>query len=671
MFVVIALVILKYYLVSLLAFIALIGFVPVLALTASYYIESDQFHLRYRKVEGTAYLIFPGQWPLLNSMANSFAGDHLIKVTYCGDAKVASLPLLPYKPLLRQKDVIDEVGFRRFPDLQFEGIELTVGVETGQASLSDGKHRRSLGFQVGVASTGPATISLTSIFPRSLRCLKNQVPLLPILEVLPWDPNETSSLIKAAIKINQFRKIYPNGIISIDNLLRLRINGDENQYKSLMDFLVYSLAYQAFAGNVFAEARADFANNLCIIAENRKNAFSGPFSSLPENFLWRMVSEMGPKYQLAAPACRVSDDLLKSYQESISSSNPTPFYETFKKCIETATSIAKCLAEDDAPERKPACDTSHCNSFTHRNIPDEEVFEIFDEKFSAVVATSDNTLLDIATAEPDKCPTLRDSEEEDYFVTWWIDRANTLMAGAARCSSQEWQEKYALSRKVLRNARACASQKHVRSARHEEGVPDSAQLLYEMKCGGNVGMNQTVIMDQLYGFYDGLGLLVSKLKGYSTLIPNPRIDRLIDAFQMFEKIKRDICGPRDSKKCMDEYAVWQNYQRLFNKVFADLGLSNVDSAPQIISALTSLNNVIVDMVICDLLQDKEFGKDVGLDRDVYCDDNGLREYRLIGSGELGQSIERTEESSNGSIGYWYSSHGAHSRDMGIKLFLGK
>jgi hypothetical protein len=667
--IIIALVLLKYYYTSLLAFAALLCLVPILSISASYYIASDQFRLRYRTVEGTPYLEFPGQLSLLMTVVRSLAAKRLIEVTHCGDFEVAKLPLLPYKPLFLRSDVIDGIGFRRFPELQFEGIQLTVGTSTGQATLSDGKQRTSVGFEIGVASTDPATISLTAIFPRSLQCIKNQIPLLPIVEVLPWNPDETGSLIKAAIRVSRFRGLYPDRVLSIDSLLQLRMKDDDSQYSALMDFLIDSLAYEAFNGNVFAETRADFANSLCIVVENRKSAFAGPFSSLPDNFLWRLVSEMGPKYQIAAPACHVADNLVKAYQRP-SKSEPPPFYATFKRCVETAKSIKQCLAEDAAPEPKLPCDDPSCNSNWH-DIPNEAVFQVLDEKFSTMVATQDNALVDITTIKPSECPKLRDSGEEDYFVRWWINHANGLASEPMQCSSQEWQHRYTISREELRTARACALQRQVRSVQQIEGIPETLELLYGMKCNGTVDADRTAFLERIFSFYDQLGLLILKLQGYSTLINDRRIDRLVSAFKMFAEVKQKVCETRNAKACSEEYTVWQDYQGLMNNILGGFGIFNVTDAPQIIRALTGLNNVIVDMGVCDLLQDEEIKRSTGIDRDAYCDDHGLRQYRLIGSRTVAHSIERADGAADGSMNYWYESDGSHNGDLGIKLFLKK
>ena len=89
----------KYYLTAALAFAALFAFVPIISLSASIYIASDQYRLRYRTVDGIAYLEFPGHIGVLRSIAAFRSAPQVIEIVdVCGEPKVAKLPLLAYKP---------------------------------------------------------------------------------------------------------------------------------------------------------------------------------------------------------------------------------------------------------------------------------------------------------------------------------------------------------------------------------------------------------------------------------------------------------------------------------------------------------------------------------------------------------------------------------------------
>jgi hypothetical protein len=101
-------------------------------LTAPYQIASDQFRFRYRTVEGTSYVEFPGQTSFLKSLANPLGRHRLITVTQCDDTKVVMLPPLPYQALFLDNNMLDEIGFRRLPALKFESVSLTASTKYGR-----------------------------------------------------------------------------------------------------------------------------------------------------------------------------------------------------------------------------------------------------------------------------------------------------------------------------------------------------------------------------------------------------------------------------------------------------------------------------------------------------------------------------------------------------------
>lgn len=219
------------------------------------------------------------------------------------------LPLLPYKPLFLENNIVDELGFRRLPDLQFENVRLNIEASIGRLSPSGGAPHGSFELEFGFSSTEQATIPLTWVFPRSLKCKQNDIPLIPLLEVLPWNPDDVGSLVEAAFKVDQLRQSYPEHSISLDRLRQMRMN-DDGTYGALLDFFVYSLMYEMFDGNVFAQMRAHLGNTLCTLVDSHPSAFSGPFGALPDNFIRRLVAQLKSNIRLVAPACHVSEDLV-------------------------------------------------------------------------------------------------------------------------------------------------------------------------------------------------------------------------------------------------------------------------------------------------------------------------------------------------------------------------
>lgn len=493
--------------------------------------------------------------------------------------------------------------------------------------------------------------------------MEKGVPLLPIIEVLPWDPNDTISLIRAIIRADRLREMYPGGVISLENLSQLRMPDDTGQYKALFDFLIYSLEYRVFAGNVFAKVRADFGNKLCVIAQNRQSAFLGPFSSFSENFYRQIAGEMGPKYKTVYPACQISDELLRSYQELKTDLNAIPFLATIQSCLTTAGSLRECLANDDVAT---SCADQPCTSKPSEGT----LFEIYDDSFSEIVARKENKLAEISTIRPDECPELRDTQEEREFVLWWLAHANKILTEPAQCLSTAWQSNYFRSLDEERKTFACAEQRGIRDIQDPLGVPTVLDTLYKLKCGGTVNVSKTDIGKTLYYIFDQSEHLSIKLERARAFIGSRETDAIISALQKFARLKQAICGTLDEKSCVEEYAVWQNFPGLASQAsgFVDASIFN-GSPRQILENLTKLDNILVDMGICDLLQDKEFSTRTGYDRETYCDDHGLKAYQLVGSKALGHSIERGEVSSNGGTGYFYNSHGSSSRSM-VKVPLG-
>ena len=356
-------------------------------LSATYQIASDQFRLRYRTLHGASYLEFPKQFSFLKSLTK----HPLITVATCDNVKVAMLPLLPYEPLFLENNVIDNIGFRRLPDLRFESISLNIAASIGPPSSS--APHGSFGIKFGFSSTDNATIPLTWAFPRSMRCQLNNVPLIPILEVLPWNPDDVGSLVGAVVKVEQLRKDYTEKSVTLEQLLKLQMN-DDSVYSALLDFSAYSLMYEMFDGNVFAQVRAHIGNKVCTLVTGHPSAFSGPFEALPDNFTHRLVARLKSKIRLVMPACRASEELVTAYENSPTIDAALPLAATFKTCLDaTTTPMMQCLASVDAPRDRPTCNGVTCEKIASTAITDEILLEEYDQRFfSALIMTKRHRL---------------------------------------------------------------------------------------------------------------------------------------------------------------------------------------------------------------------------------------------------------------------------------------
>ena len=632
------------YAATVLAFMA--SSIVVISVTASYLIASDQNRFRYRTVEGASYLEFPQQ-QFLMSLAKWIGTNRLITVTRCDDLEVAVLPRLPYEPIFREHDIIDNVGFRRFPRLRFHGIDLGIMAKVDLVT-NDAPHR-GVGFAFRFSSGDDASIPLTSIFPRSLKCQLGSFPLLPLLEVLPWIPDQTNSLIKAVTRIDRLRALYPDHPVYLDDLRQMRLTNDDTAYSALLDVLTYSLASEMFDGNVFAEMRAQLGRAVCKAIDSHRSIFQKPpFDSLSENFIRHLVAEFGANVKKAMPECHPSDATVRSYQVLIPGREPIPFLNTFQDCLMAHGSMRECLAKSDAAGHPLDCSGLACGTPTSLDGTDELLLEMADRVFDAFVADKDGKLVALEFAEPSDCPELRDSEEERHFVDWWTTHAKEITTKPAECTPT-WQAQYAHSREYLRGTLACARKWQLKSNYQEEG-PDLADVLYAFKCDHSIDrLSMPDYIKQFAHLFEQLDLIIDDLQRYSALIDEVSGDSksrsLVKAFRMFKDIKMNACGERDIESCAENYRVWKDYDRLKNALLSGLGLSNLNDAdePGLIAAFAKLDNVVVDMAICDALQDEDFSRRAGYERAAYCDSRNLSDYRLLGTEQIWRSFDRADE----------------------------
>jgi hypothetical protein len=647
------------------------GSVVVRSATASYLIASDQNGFRYRTVEGASYLEFPQQ-QFLMSLAKWIGANRLITVTRCDDSEVAVLPHLPYEPIFRKHDIIDKVGFRRFPRLRFHGIDL--GIMAKVDSVTNDAPHRGFGFAFRFSSGDDAAIPLTSIFPRSLKCQLGSFPLLPLLEVLPWIPDQTNSLIKAATRIDRLRALYPDHPVYLNDLRQIRLTNDDTAYSALLDVLTYSLASEMFDGNVFAEMRAQLGRAVCKAIDSHQSIFrKPPFDSLSENFIRHLVAEFGANVKKAMPECHPSDATVRSYQALIPGREPIPFLNTFQECLMAHGSMKECLAKSDAAGHPLDCSGLECSTPTSPDGTDELLLEMHDRVFDAFLASKDGKLVALEATNPGDCPVLRDGEEERHFVDWWTTHAKEITTKPAECTPT-WQARYAQSREYLRGAFACARKWQLKGDYEEEG-PDLADVLYAFKCDHSIDrLSMVDYIKQIAHFFEQLDLIIDDLQRYSALIDEvsggSKSRPLVKAFLMFKDIKMNACGERDIEACAANYRVWKDYDRLTNAVLSGIGLSNLKDADEagLIAAFAKLDNVVVDMAICDALQDEDFSRRAGYERAAYCDSRNLSDYRLLGTEQIWRSFERKDDPNEPGVEYILESNGK-DKTFEVRRFL--
>jgi len=484
----------------------------------------------------------------------------------------------------------------------------------------------------------------------------NDVALLPILEVLPWDPNNTNSLIEAAVRSDRLRKLYPDKVLSLEQARDLQMNvADSDSNKALFDFLFYSIAYHTFSGNVFSEARAKIGNKLCAIADSHADVFSGAFAALPEQFLNLIVNEVGSKYQIAYPACHMSNDMLETFQSLVGDNADTPAVVTFRHCLETSGSVAKCLGQDDTVQPSKGCQSLLCGTMPRSYALQEPLLASYDEKFEDVVATNDGKTVAIRTLSPTNCPKLRDVFEESQFLNWWLTQANSITKAPASCSSADWNRKIADSKALIKSAISCGNKLGLGYVPKLGDATRSIESFYDFRCNPRVSAD--LLSNGVEGVVqlgDGLEPTIGKLETYAELLGHQPLDAIIDAFEMMRKSKFAACGAWSTRQCFEEYQAKGDFSELAIRLSSIIDW-NIFSEDQrdMVRSLTNLDNTIIDMAICDLLQDGEFARRTGFNRDEYCDSHELQAYRLFGSSDLGHSLGRPDGVDNAQRSYSY------------------
>jgi len=641
----------RYRLLAIPAIILLLMLVPINFLNASYFIASDQLLPKYRSVEDATYFEFPARWSYLTQLAKNRQNTELIETSTCDNMTVAMLPKLPFRTIQVEREaLLTPFAFRRLPSLNIERFEFRLEAETGKVFGPDGE-KTSMGFQFGFPSPdSTASMAVTMIFPRSVKCVVDNIPLLPILEVLPWDASDTDTLIKAVRRSDRLRKIYEEDQVwSLTTSRGLEMNvSDSNGYKALFDFIIYSVAFQSLQGNLFSEARADIGTKLCSIASSHSSTFSGPFSALREQFLNLIVKELGQKYQIAYPTCYVPPQMMEAFQTLARDEDElAPGNAAFKKCLDTANSIQKCLEEGDAVQPQKLCrDPFLCDTAPRNYAFQEPLFTSYDARYEDFVATKAGGTVAIRTLSPTSCPDLRDVGEQKQYILWWLDQAKAITIEAAQCSSSDWKRRIAESKALMERTLSCANKFRLSDALKLRDVsPSNIDFTTTFRCdprieGIDVGRQFKVLIDTV----DNLDELTDKMAGYETLVGDRAFVPLRDTLKLVKRLKTGSCGAGSFRQCIDEHRANGNILELIGKLVQPDASEFFagDDVRQIVDRFVKLDNRAINMVVCDLLQDSDFARRANYTRDEFCDDRGLGRYRSIGSQELGKSLSRAE-----------------------------
>jgi hypothetical protein len=337
---------------------------------------------------------------------------------------------------------------------------------------------------------------------------------------------------------------------------------------------------------------------------------------------------------------------------------------TFRKCLETSSSVAKCLEQDDLVQPSKGATTPRSS------LQGEQLLAAYDERFEDFIATNHGKTVKIQTINPTDCPRLRDEIEEQHFVDWWIDRANEITTAPALCSSADWKRKVADKKALIESAVSCGNKLGLRDIPKLADATFTIETLSRFRC--NQSANAAADIDRtsksIADFMDSLESTISKLKTLQTLVGDQPLDSIIDAFEMVRKSRIAACGTARFRQCIEEYRAKGSLLETISKFspINDLSIFSMDK--EMVRRLSNLNNTLIDMAICDLLQDEEFAKRTSYSREQFCDSHKLQAYRAFGSSDLGRSLERADEDVAGKR-YSYQL-GKTNRDYLIQLPLG-
>jgi hypothetical protein len=392
----------------------LIAYMTALAMHATYVLATDQSHTRLRTIDGISFLEVPASSYLYALLPSSTFDQKVISVNSCGGVTVAKLPLLPYARIRVEGTPFNSpVAFRRLPMLAHKTLMAYIETVTGK---SDANERTGLGF--GFSADRSVQTPLTDVFPRTFACAESSIPLIPVLEILPWRPDQPARLISAASKILSFRSSYLHGQLTLEAVRALDMGPAEDDYKFLLDFVFNSLVFRMLEGNLFAEAKADILDRLCVIVESSPTAFSGPFAPMKEQMYRELARAYGIKYKLAYPACHIEDSTFAQIEEEAQAQSENSLIAAMQKCesAKTPRELRICIEDQRAHQPKDNnCDVTLCGTPLSGKIPDESAIRFYERRFDDYVV-SDGRLVSLKKLESESCPKLRDAAEDLHML---------------------------------------------------------------------------------------------------------------------------------------------------------------------------------------------------------------------------------------------------------------
>jgi hypothetical protein len=632
--------------------VVLLAYMAALALNAKYVLATDQQHIRLRTAEGTSYLEIPANSYLFALLPSDAFHQKVISLISCGGFTVAKLPLLPYAPIRGENAPFHSpLPFRRLPMLSHNILGAYLETKIGKSDANE-----AIGVAFGFSANDSSQISLTDLFPRTFTCTENSVPLIPIIEILPWHPDQSAYLISAVSRVLSFRAAYLGGQVTLESIRALDMEFIESDYKSLLDFISNSLIFRMLKGNLFAEARADIQDRICVIAESNPVAFSGPFASMKEQMYHELARSSGRKYKLAYPACHIDDSAFAKIESEIAELRSEPSWTTaMLECEGTKTSdeLRLCIEEKRTHQpNKRNCEVTLCDGSLNGRISDETAMRFFEKRFSEYVV-SEGQLVPIERLDGVPCPKTNDKAEDLYMLIWRERRALSILNQPYECLSDDWNQRYLRHKASRTKTLQCARQKGLPVNITDADSDDVFDSLYKVKCVTLPVDALKADLLKMIESYKGIDDFVRAMHDYASWIGEVRTQEILEATTVVANLMQSVCGDREPDRCVAEYGdpkMFARWQETIDKYIGPLSESSDKDAKlkAIFQAISRRNNTLINIAICDLLADHSISERLGISREEYCRSRGLSRYLAVADRYAGKSLERSFQLPEGS-----------------------
>jgi hypothetical protein len=82
-----------------------------------------------------------------------------------------------------------------------------------------------------------------------------------------------------------------------------------------------------------------------------------------------------------------------------------------------------------------------------------------------------------------------------------------------------------------------------------------------------------------------------------------------------------------------------------------------------------LITIIINIAVCDALQNEDLSRISGYDRIAFCDSHGLSKYRVVETELISKSTTRERADDSTGTEYIFRSNGTDSRSFEVRKFL--